>query len=528
MSSLFNACKYIVLSGTQDIGGHIIPIELLYEKNNIDIINDTFLGNTEQNSICLIKTKDFTNDALLTVASPKKSLVIYCDKFINNGTISMTGKGPNVLPHNYHIAYSEDGFDEDVIIPAYANNAVPGNTTRTWSRTGVNGNNGTNRQCGSGGTGSINSNNQYGDKYVGASGSGYAFGGGAGSGGVTGVSSLEIHNVDPIYPMCGGNGYSYTYYAASGGVGIPAGGNSALNTFWNYNTSGTYMNAQNIGVGGRIIIFCNEFTNNGIIEANGIGTALGKIYSGATGGASGGGAIDIFFKTIHTQGTITANGGIGGTIHHNGITTGTNGNYRGGNGGNGCVTLSYFSGDIDVIESLDPSLLSIPSLKNTNIYKNPEDQHLFDLSDIGTIIHKDRAIKINQEKHYFQVGDVLYYNVKTNLFNKAVAVNNIASEVCGVVSKVIDSNNFVLIAKGKIETDKYTFDENTPLYLSSSYPGKLTDTSPQNVIKQVGYQLIDGIMVDIQRGYYMVNSSQTKELEPYTQEELDEIIKNIW
>lgn len=165
---------------------------------------------------------------------------------------------------------------------------------------------------------------------------------------------------------------------------------------------------------------------------------------------------------------------------------------------------------------------------NSIIFKNPHDQYLFDLSILGTIIHENKTIEINQQNHYFQVGDVLYYNVKTQMFAKAIAVNNIESEVCGVVSKIIDKDNFIILSKGEIETDRYTFNIDTPLYLSNVNPGKLVSIEPQDVIKQIATQTINGIMIDIQRGYRTLNQSFFGELESYTQEELDEIIKNIW
>lgn len=165
---------------------------------------------------------------------------------------------------------------------------------------------------------------------------------------------------------------------------------------------------------------------------------------------------------------------------------------------------------------------------NSTIYKNPQEQYLFDLSVLGTIMYEEKVVEINQPNHFFQVGDVLYYNIKTQIFAKAVAVNDIESEVCGAVLKVIDKDHFVITAKGEIETDRYTFDEGTPLYLSNAQPGKLVSIEPYDIIKQIATQTVNGIMIDIQRGYHTVNPTVSEELEPYTQEELDEIIKNIW
>ena len=165
---------------------------------------------------------------------------------------------------------------------------------------------------------------------------------------------------------------------------------------------------------------------------------------------------------------------------------------------------------------------------NSTIFKNTQEHHLFDLSSIGSVIHEDKTIQINQIDHYFQKGEVLYYDVRTNKFARAIAVNNIESEACGIVSDVIDKDNFVLIAKGLLETDQYTFDENTPLYLSDAHAGKLVSIQPHSVIKQIAIQATNGIIIDIQRGWKTTSTSSSENLEPYTRAELDEIIKNVW
>lgn len=165
---------------------------------------------------------------------------------------------------------------------------------------------------------------------------------------------------------------------------------------------------------------------------------------------------------------------------------------------------------------------------NSTIFKNPQEPHLFDLSSIGSVIHEDESICINQVDHYFQKGEVLYYDVRTNKFARAIAVNNIESEVCGIVSDIIDKDNFVIIAKGLFRTDQYTFDENTPLYLSDAHAGKLVSIEPHGIIKQIAIQATNGIIIDIQRGWKTTVTSSSENLEPYTKAELDEIIKNVW
>lgn len=166
--------------------------------------------------------------------------------------------------------------------------------------------------------------------------------------------------------------------------------------------------------------------------------------------------------------------------------------------------------------------------KNSTIYKNPQEQRIIDLSQLGTMVYAGGSIEIAQPNHFLQVGDVVYYNVKTRLFAKAVAVNSIESEVCGIVSEVSDKDNFVIINSGIIETGRYAFDEGAVLYLSDAHPGKLVSIAPATIIKQIATQLAHGIMVDIQRGYQITDDDSSEELEPYTQAELDAIIRNIW
>ena len=320
--SLFRATQLIIgakASGVEKVEGNNISFEY-YTQADIDanvaaIVAGTAtkctFGDADESKVVVVADETITIPAgfSLMPANPKKSLVICCNTLINNGTISMTGKGPNVLPHDWFILGEDDYAGSDIVIPAYANNRVE----RSYASN--NGNNGTNRNCGSGGKGS-NCNGLI----IGATGSGYAFGGGAGSGGAYNGGI----NVDSTYPMRGSNGESGGY-AASGGVGNPSGANSI-----GYGVINVVPN--NTGVGGRLIIYCVDFENNGIISADGVATK--RCYTildgwGANwGGASGAGAIDIFYTNLVSEGTNTATGG--GTF-----SAGT----TPGKGGNGSITL---------------------------------------------------------------------------------------------------------------------------------------------------------------------------------------------
>ncbi len=166
---------------------------------------------------------------------------------------------------------------------------------------------------------------------------------------------------------------------------------------------------------------------------------------------------------------------------------------------------------------------------NSTIFKNPEEHGVLDLSMLGTVNYVNNSVSITQKDHFFKTGDVLFYNVQESCFSKAYAINNIQSEACGVVSKVLDKDSFEIISKGLVETSRYTFDIGTILYLSEVVPGKLVSLPSSNIVKQIATQVSGGIMVDIKRGYHAGNPEEAvEELEPYTKEELDEIIKNIW
>ena len=328
--SLFSACKRVFrdgISGTYTVGNNDIFLEL-YSQQDIDQNNE--IGNSSEENIVVVAGDTITipEGYTLTPVKPKKSLVVICNTFVNNGTVSMYQKAPNVLPHDFYIIGKQDSYDRDIIISAYANNAVSRRIYVNNETIAKNGNNGTNRQCGSGGTGGAGQKtytSSIQNLQVGASGSGYAFGGGAGSGGATSVESSP--DVDTTYPMRGGDSCTFTFSTggAVGGVGNPVGLNHAVS-----NTGANNKRNNNFGCGGRIIIFCNNFNNNGNITVNGTDTKqINKLNYG--GGASGAGAIDLFYTNLLKQGTITATGGNTYLI---------NNSYGPGKGGDGSITLT--------------------------------------------------------------------------------------------------------------------------------------------------------------------------------------------
>lgn len=169
--------------------------------------------------------------------------------------------------------------------------------------------------------------------------------------------------------------------------------------------------------------------------------------------------------------------------------------------------------------------------KNSTIYRNPEEPSIFDITSLGTYVKEDTELRITQSMHYFRVGDALYYDPMTVQFRKAIANNTIASEVCGIVSEVVNLNTFIMITEGELVVPRYQYPPDSILYLSESIDGHLTSIRPMYVLKPLGKQIEPGrILVSIQRGFVMTEHDafvDTEELEPYTQQELDEIILNV-
>lgn len=168
-------------------------------------------------------------------------------------------------------------------------------------------------------------------------GSGTSYSGGTGSGG----GSNHISNTGAGSDVGGAGGYG-DRHQRSGTSGALAGG-GAGNPTGNYRGDGypyeiVYTSSIKNGTGGLLTIYSDKIINNGYIDSDGVGlgnlvikTNDGNIFYGnhvAPGGSSGGGSINIFYKSSIKQGTITANGGnssIGSVI--------------GGAGGNGSISI---------------------------------------------------------------------------------------------------------------------------------------------------------------------------------------------
>ena len=142
---------------------------------------------------------------------------------------------------------------------------------------------------------------------------------------------------------------------------------------------------------------------------------------------------------------------------------------------------------------------------NSVIFKDvQDDNNLIDFSYIGMHGIEEQIVTLTELDNGFLLGDAIYYDYKTNHYRRALAMNQIVSEVIGVVSKLIDKDTFELTLKGSIILDRYSnIPENTPLYLSQNISGKLVQDEPTNVSKIIAITINNGIYVNIQRGYFV-------------------------
>ena len=275
----------------------------------------------------------------------KKGMYInVAGKLTNNGTISMTARGTyNQEGENVYLYKNRDNTYE--YVPALG--ATGGNSAYLRNAgcvflAGISGNNGTNRQTGGGGSGGA-FNNVSGTVYSGRGGTGTSYSGGSGGGGTTyrgggGVTG----NAGSSSGGAGGNAYSNYYsntagYAAGGGAGNPGGSYAG--------SSCCAKNSGQTGTGGLLIINTDALENTGTINSSGMKGGYG---SGASGGSSGGGSINIFYRTLISEGTIASTGG---TAESNGSK-----------GGDGSVTLTQLVLDE---EEIKPTLKTLTVDKGT-------------------------------------------------------------------------------------------------------------------------------------------------------------------
>lgn len=119
-------------------------------------------------------------------------------------------------------------------------------------------------------------------------------------------------------------------------------------------------------------------------------------------------------------------------------------------------------------------------------------------------IHKSHSfIEVTQQSHDLIIGDFIYYDNRTNLYKKAIAIDSYDINIVGMVYYT-EENYFEYVCNGFIETDLFTtengFVQGMPLYISDVEPGKVIQEQP-DISKAVGYPIEDiGIIISIERG----------------------------
>ena len=314
--------------------GTIINFEIINYEEDKTFSSNEVLGNDEADKTMLILNfkKDCTinEGVIVTPQVRKKGFTINVKGTLrNNGKISMTQRGANASGDDILI-YEKD------IIPAIGGKGAKKVGNLAGVIHGNNGDNGINRGTGGGGSGGYRGNSK--NYYAGAGSDGTSYSGGTGGGG--NAFNDGANNAQDGSPNGGAGGLSYSRrtsangWNATGGVGNPAGLDS-----WKSSGAGAGEHNTTVsenGTGGLLIIFSNILENTGVIEANGSNSGIlpNNPTQCATGGASGGGSINIY-ANIYTvaTGIIEAKGGIS---PEKGVA-------RGGNGGDGCVTIETLS-----------------------------------------------------------------------------------------------------------------------------------------------------------------------------------------
>ena len=283
--------------------------------------NDVATASTNAQNMVIVKVNgDLTINSGVTVGpyynnygGPKGFLLYVTGKLTNNGTID-NSHGAKAVGQNVYL-WKNAKTDDYELVGSVGGAGVSGRGCYASGCAGSTGGAGSTtgkRNLGGGGTGVAKGYNSWTNSYSGASAAGTSYSGGAGSGAGVGISG-EVR---------GGNG------AANGGAGGAGAG-----------SGGSGVGNPAGGTGGLLIVYSNEYENNGTIKAS--GTAAASNANG--GGSSGGGSINIFTNqaTYIDDITIAINAKYdemkGATNAAGGAAVGTT--TKGGAGGAGTVNI---------------------------------------------------------------------------------------------------------------------------------------------------------------------------------------------
>lgn len=400
--------------------------------------NDIATASNDAKYMVAVKVKgDLTVNSGYTVTTASsayggpKGLTLYVDgKLENNGTITMTGKGAKAPGQNVYLWKNKNGTYE--YVPAAG--ATGG--TGVSNVAGKVGNPGSGRQTGGGGSG-----NGFSTGTTGIGGTGTSYSGGAGSGGIIGINATSGDGSST--GGAGGIGRSNHWFSQNvigiGGTGNPGGVGSVKNS-----TNASY--SGNNGTGGLLTIYTDSFVNNGTITADGVAGRGCPSRTCATGGASGGGSINIFsndkiiIKDLNESetevynrilGNTTANGGAGGTGWRN--TSGSNtASVKSGAGGKGTVSIGKITNGTYI--SLQDRISAA--------YKEFENSKMIEANDIITALDKTTSSGI-----YTYAINNMSYRVHTYVFNgnQIWSENQTFGDVDDIATYSTNASNMVAV-----------------------------------------------------------------------------------
>ena len=245
---------------------------------------------------------------------PKGFMLYVTGKLTNNGTID-NSHGAKAEGQNVYLWKNVDGTYE--YVPAAG---AAGADKVNPQNSGKAGANGSGRETGGGGSGAAGgtSNSEH---FSGAGGAGTSYSGGTGGGATTGYTTAQAG-----FANGGAGGAAYAFYS-SAGAGNPGG-------------ASTRSVKGSDGTGGLLIIFADNYENNGTLKSTGSngGNANTGWYS--YGGSSGGGSINVFYNKEISKGLTNVAGGSMG---------------NGGAGGSGTVTYTQISMSTTSTFSLRPT-----------------------------------------------------------------------------------------------------------------------------------------------------------------------------
>ena len=370
-------------------------------------VNDVATSSTYAQNMVIVKVNgDLTIDEGVTVApyyteygGPKGFTLYVTGKLTNNGTID-NSHGAKAEGQNVYLWKNEDGTYE--YVPALGGTGGASfRDTNGNGKAGYNGVNGSARQTGGGGSGSSSFMT-----WSGAGTAGTSYSGGTGGGSAyDGTGGSAVSN--------GGRGGSGGGRISPGGAGNPGGSG--------YRQGGS-------GTGGLLVIYANEYVNNGLISACG---KPGGVTNNYGGGSSGGGSINIFYKEKISDGTINIAGGVQ-TVSK-----------RGGNGGTGTITYTQ----IDIHQAM---LFTENLVINQSQEVIPITPPKFAINNVST---SEKEISITYPQGYtneYSIDNGITWNLYTDIIkvDKNITIYARSIDESG---KVVSSSSMKVTGIEKIE-----------------------------------------------------------------------------